>query len=296
MNGVRAILRDARYALPQKIELLLPGPSIRTTVRRCRQFRRIGLKTTIGYFQSSRSDPDEIVAANLAVLDEWNAGSDGNYLSIKAPPLQFDPHRLQTIAAASARVGLPLLFDAHAPKDADQTLAAMEALLTQYPGSGFALPARWQRSLSDAIRFRNSTARIRIVKGEWADPGFAGSIEESYLNLVALLAGRKASVAVATHDPALAQRALKLLLDAGTPCELEQLRSLPRRRTTELAKSLGVTARIYVPFGPGWWSYAIDKALSRPYLLSWMARDWLGTIPAAPAPGNGSRLTSGSQA
>src|SRR5687768_6213999 len=143
MNGVRAILRDARYALPQKIEPFLPGPKIQTIVRRCHRLHRLGLKTTVGYFQSSRSNADEIVAANLAVLAHYSAKWDGDYLSIKAPPLQFDPDRLRLIAAASARAGLPLLLDAHAPKDADQTLAAVHALLAEHPRTGFALPARW---------------------------------------------------------------------------------------------------------------------------------------------------------
>ena len=296
MNQVRAILREARYALPQKVEPFLPGPKIQTTVRRCHRFHRLGLKTTVGYFQSSKSDPDEIAAANLAFLAHYSANSDGDYLSIKAPPLQFDPDRLRLIAAASARAGLPLLFDAHAPKDADQTLATVQSLLAEHPATGFALPARWRRSRSDALRFMDSPARIRLVKGEWADPGFVGEVEEAYLPLVAQLAGRAAPVAVATHDPELAYRALKLLLDAGTPCELEQLRGLPRRRTMAAAKSLGVSVRIYVPFGPGWWSYAFDKALGRPYLLSWMARDWLEPLLPQSVPGKQKGLNAGNLA
>jgi proline dehydrogenase len=66
---------------------------------------------------------------------------------------------------------------------------------------------------------------------------------------------------------------LTLLLDAGTPCELEQLRGLPSRRTAAVARRLAVPIRVYVPFGPGWWPYALDKALAKPYLPAWMIRD-----------------------
>ena len=48
-----------------------------------------------------------------------------------------------------------------------------------------------------------------------------------------------------------------------------------------VARRLGVPVRVYVPFGPGWWPYALDKALARPYLLSWMIRDRLGARQAA---------------
>ena len=48
------------------------------------------------------------------------------------------------------------------------------------------------------------------------------------------------------------------------------------RRTTAIARKLGVPVRVYVPFGAGWWPYALDKALARPYLPLWMLRDLIG--------------------
>jgi proline dehydrogenase len=198
---------------------------------------------------------------------------------VKAPPLHFDPVHLRRIADSAASAGLPLMFDAHAAKDADRTLEAVEGLLADFPGTGFALPARWRRSMADAARFRDTTARIRVVKGEWADPDWEDpDLDAAYIRLVSRLAGRSAPVGVATHDPVLAERSLTRLLQAGTPCELEQLRGLPSRRTRGVARRLGVRVRVYLPFGPGWWPYALDKALARPYLLSWMIRDRLGTI------------------
>jgi proline dehydrogenase len=38
----------------------------------------------------------------------------------------------------------------------------------------------------------------------------------------------------------------------------------------------GVPLRLYLPTGPGWWAYAIDKALARPYLPGWYWRDLTG--------------------
>jgi len=69
---------------------------------------------------------------------------------------------------------------------------------------------------------------------------------------------------------------LAALQQAGTPCELEQLRGLPRRRPMAIARRLGVPVRLYLPFGPGWWPYALNNALARPHLPLWAARDLLG--------------------
>jgi proline dehydrogenase len=279
MSRLWAALRRVRYALPRNIERVVRGPGPAPTARRCARLRRRGLTATVGYFQAHDATPEQIVAANCAVAARL-AGHRGDvYLSVKAPPLGFDLGYLRAVADAAAPAGLSLLFDAHAPKDADRTLETVSTLLMEYPSTGFALPARWRRSPADAAHFRETSARIRLVKGEWPDPEAVEEVEASFLGLASRLAGRAAPVAVATHDPLLAERALTILLAAGPPCELEQLRGLPRRRTRAVAERLGVPVRIYVPFGPGWWSYAVDKALARPYLLSWMLQDLLGTEP-----------------
>ncbi len=277
MTGPRAALRDLRYAAPLYLERVASGPGAAAAARRCRRLARDGLAATIGYFQSSRAGPDEIVASHRAVAALLADRRADVCLAVKAPPLRFDGGLLRGIARAAADSGLPLMFDAHAARDAEPTLAAVEALLADFPGTGFALPARWRRSLGDASAFRDGSARIRIVKGEWADPdGDEADVAANYVRVAESLAGRAGPVAVATHDPDLAERALTLLLAAGTPCELEQLRGLPSRRTMAVARRLDVPVRVYVPFGPGWWPYALDKALERPYLPAWMIRDRLG--------------------
>ena len=281
MIGPRAALRNARYAAPGYVERFASGPGAEAAARRCRILARDGLAATVGYFQSSRARPEEIVAAHRTVAGLLAHDGSDVYLSVKAPPLHFDAGHLRSIAGA----GPALMFDAHTEKDADRTLAAVSSLLGEFPGTGFALPARWRRSLADSAAFRDGSARIRVVKGEWADPdGDDADVAAAYLRLVAARAGRTAPVAVATHDPGLAERALALLLEAGTPCELEQLRGLPSRRTGAVARRLGVPVRVYVPFGPGWWPYALDNALARPYLPAWMIRDRLGRSDPSPLP------------
>lgn len=269
-EGLWGQLRRLRYALPARLGSILPAPGHEEALRLCAGLYRQGLKATLGYFQADDAPPETIVAAYRTVAAR--AASNAT-LSVKAPPLAFAMEPLEAIAAT----GLPLVFDAHRPAEAERTLAAMQRLLVDYPATGVVLPARWQRSANDVARLRDTTARIRLVKGEWADPDAPEvDIAANYLCLAEALAGRAAPVAVATHDPLLAERALRVLLDGGTPCELEQLRGLPRRRTLAVAREFGVPVRIYVPFGPGWWPYAIDKTLARPYLPLWWLRDALG--------------------
>jgi len=270
-------LSRLRYALPDHAGRLFPGPDADGLARIGRCLDRRGWAMTIGFFDTGSDRPEAIVAAYEAAMALGGALPEQGRFAIKAPPLGFGEAHFLRLAERAAGHGHALIFDAHGPEDADRTLEAVERLLPVFPDTGCVLPARWRRSRADALRFRDSMAPVRIVKGEWPDPaGESGDRDEDYLALVALLAGRAASVGVATHKPALAERALSMLREAGTPCELEQIRGLPRRRTVAAARRLGVPVRLYVPFGPGWTPYAVEAALARPYMLRWMARDMLG--------------------
>ncbi len=253
---------------------LLPRADAAYAVEVAEQLRVQGYAVTLGHFPADKGSPDAIVAANCAVAEAMASSECDAFLAIKAPPLGFDPARLDAIRKAADRAALPMVFDAHQFEAADQTLACVRHLLDDHPGTGVALPARWWRSLDDAMALRDTAARLRLVKGEWAEPGVPeGDAGERFLAIARKLAGRAAPVGVATHDPALADAALKILLAAGTPCELEQIRGLPRRRTVAVARQLKVRVRVYVPFGEGWWPYAVGKALDRPYLPMWWLKD-----------------------
>ena len=264
IGAARSRLSAVRYALPGLVERHVAGPGVAETARLCTRLHAAGFAVTTGYFNAAGAAPLAIAATYAQLAEALTRQGVDTYLSVKAPQLQFAEGALAAIAAA----GLPLVLDAHAPAQADATLALAQGR------HGVVLPARWQRSVDDAERLRDAPVRLRLVKGEWADPeADPADRSAAYLKLVTALAGRGAPVAVATHDPELAARALTLLLKAGTPAELEQLRGLPRRRTVALARALGVPVRVYVPFGPGWWPYALDQALARPWLPAWWLRD-----------------------
>lgn len=266
---IAARLRSMRYKLPEQIGRLLPYGGIDAGVAAGETMARQGIACSLGYFARD-DDPPATVAQQYCRLAEALSGSGFDAIAaIKAPQLGFDEGLVREIADH----GLPMVFDAHAQHQAE----AIHRLAAGV-GAGVALPARWKRSREDAERLRGARQRVRLVKGEWADPGGDHpDVNAAYLDLVKLLAGRTAPVAIATHDPKLARVSLATLREAGTPAELEQLRGLPRRRTSAIAQEFGVPIRIYHAFGPGWWPYALEQALRRPYLPLWALRDMTGT-------------------
>lgn len=266
-----------RVALSRTVEAVAPAPDAQGAARAAVALHRKGARATLSYFPAWNGVPEGIIGACEALSNALDGGAAGTCLAIKASPLHFDKDLLCAVAGPASAAGMTVVFDALTHVQAGPTLDLVEWLADGYGASGTALPARWRRSLSDAERLREAPVRIRLVKGEWADPdGDAGEPALAFLNLVRMLAGREAPVGIATHDPSLARAALEILKPSGTPCELEQLRGLPMQRSTAVAAELGVPVRLYWPFGPGWWPYAAEKLIERPYLPKWWLADRFG--------------------
>jgi proline dehydrogenase len=115
--------------------------------------------------------------------------------------------------------------------------------------------------------------RVRVVKGQWADPEAAVDPHSGFLDVIRALAGGTAPVAVATHEPVLAAAAIRKLQTAATPCELELLYGLPSRAVLKVARDLAVPVRYYLPYGHAWLPYALRQARRDPRILWWVLRD-----------------------
>jgi proline dehydrogenase len=71
----------------------------------------------------------------------------------------------------------------------------------------------------------------------------------------------------------LARRALVILKNAGTPCELELLYGFPKQGVLKATRALKVPVRFYLPYGHAWLPYALRQAVSKPRILWWLLRD-----------------------
>ena len=266
-----------RVALSRGVEAMAPVADAAAAARSADRLAQQGVMATLSYFPAWNGVAQGIVEACERLSDA--KPPPGTCLAIKAAPVYFSKDNLRAVAGPASAAGMTVVFDALTHVQAGGTMDLAQWMVGEFASVGVALPARWRRSVGDALRFRDAPVRIRLVKGEWADPdGHVANIEDAYMVLVQSLAGRAAPVGIATHDPALARRALRVLRDAGTPCELEQLRGLPGRQTRRIARAMDAPVRLYWPFGPGWWPYAAEKLLERPYLPWWWLKDKWGWL------------------
>lgn len=236
--------------------------------------RRRGWSCAIGPWVAPDSPPAENAALYRAVVDRIAAERLDAYLSIKPSTLGFDPGLFDDLLRRGAPAGVRIHCDSIGPEAADPTMRLIERAARDHRNIGSTVPAGWRRSPGDALRLAELGVAIRIVKGQWPDPGGRISgIAREFVGLARLLAGKGASVAPATHHRRSARRALEILTAAGDPCEVEQISGLPWN-CAGIAREFGVPFRVYIPFGYPYLPYDIRQVRARPAVVLWALRDF----------------------
>jgi proline dehydrogenase len=252
------------------------GAELNNAIRACHRFAQAGLSSTVAYWNRD-DDGAQLVANNyLNALNALATEKLASYLSIKATALKLSAGLVAAVAEQSQQHGLGLHFDAMEPESAEPTWALLATARQHSDQVGCTLPGRWRRSLVDVARANELGLRVRVVKGQWADPAYRlNDLRAGYLAVIDRLAGRPQPVAVATHDPELAREALRRLQAAGTPCELELLYGLPMKAVRRVADETGSAVRVYVPYGEAWLPYRLSQVRKNPRVMWWVLRDAL---------------------
>ena len=255
------------------------APTIEDAQRICFSLKDGGFGSTVCYWNSDADSVDHITSSCLKLIGLLQDLDTHSYISIKLPAMQFDQQAVATVVGAAAQLPRLVHFDSHGPEDADRMFAVIERILGRHRAIGCTIPGRWLRSTEDARVAVDWKLRVRVVKGQWPDPKDPQmDMRQGFLKIIDELAGRANCVAVASHDVPLAREALCRLLHARTPCELELLHGLPRRRALRMAKELHVPVRFYVPQGTAWLPYLLSHAQKNPRVVGWFVRDIVSGI------------------
>lgn len=248
----------------------IAGESVGEALQAARRLQvRHELPCTLGYWDADGEAPDAVLARYVEAVEAAAITECDTYLSIKYPSLGYSTERLRKVLQTAAKRSLRTHFDALTPDSVDRTRDAVEKFQAEYPALRFTLPGRWRRSPADADWVVERRLPVRVVKGQFPDVDEPAGFDRrrGFLDVVERLAGRAAHVSVATHDAALAEAALRKLLAAGTPCDLEVLYGLAWRKPVAAARRLGVPARIYIPYGAAYLPYCLKEARRSPRMM-----------------------------
>jgi len=277
--------RIVRLVLPvmrRAARSYIAGPELDDAVAMAKTLARSGTASTIAFWDEEGAAPADVLNAALRSAEALGVEALDSYLSVKAPSMRYSAEAFLRVIDKCECSKTRLHFDSLGIDSAAPTRALLEGLLPSYANISFTLPGRWARSLEDAYWAVDHGVSVRVVKGQWPDPETPQrDPHKGFLEVIDRLAGGARSVAVATHNPALAAPALQRLMKAGTPCELELLFGLPSKAVLKIATEMGVRTRVYVPYGYGWLPYSLSQARKNPRIFWWMLKDAMLRKPQA---------------
>lgn len=144
---------------------------------------------------------------------------------------------------------------------------------------GIVLQAYLYRTDRDVQEAIERQARVRLVKGAYAEPAAIAyprksSVDAAYRRQMEALLENGRHVAIATHDQAIIEEARRFVQRVQVPRERFEFQMLygVRRDLQEQLASEGYTVRVYVPFGKQWYPYFMRRMAERPANLLFVAR------------------------
>jgi proline dehydrogenase len=226
-----------------------------------------GLASSIDYFGENVSDPieaDRVTDHYVALAQTLERAPENTFLSIDLSHIGLDQsgvavqHRLDRIASALP-AGRWIQVGAEQEHRADRILAAVSAVAGRGGAVSATIQANLKRSRADARALVEGGVPIRLVKGAYVEePRVARPWGEptdlAFLELAHELRASGAEVAIATHDAILREALLRALPGIG----VEMLLGV-RSADANVLAGRGVPVRIYVPYGDGWFRYAMRR-------------------------------------
>jgi proline dehydrogenase len=224
----------------------------------------------------------------LRAMDEISSRRIGCYVSVKLTEmgLRVDEDLcrriLHELAAASKAHDSFLRIDMEDSSVTSVTLDIYRELRQKYDRIGIVLQACLRRTADDVRALLDEgVANVRLCKGIYLEPeeiAFQSreEIRISFARLLELLFDGEAEfVAIATHDPPVANYAAELLRETGfakSRYEFQSLLGVAEGLGDDLVAA-GHPLRVYVPFGEAWFAYSLRRLRENPQIAGHIMRN-----------------------
>ncbi|MFN8159295.1 MAG: proline dehydrogenase family protein [Candidatus Nanopelagicales bacterium] len=186
--------------------------------------------------------------------------------------------RLREVVAQAAERGLFVTMDMEGDHEVDQTLSAVHAVREEHPSLGIALQAYLRRTEDDCRMLAHAGSRVRLVKGAYgagSDIAFTTpeDVDAAFLRCLSILMDGQGYPMVASHDMRMIDAARRLARESGRRSpewELQMLLGVRSHDQRALAAE-GLRVRVYVPYGPEWYGWFVNRIAEKPANLRLLA-------------------------
>ncbi len=267
------------------------GESLLDALDALERLKAGGFATTVDVLGEAVATAEAARAAADRYLDTLDAlaarGLDGNVsLKLSQMGLDIDPalcrENVERVFARATATGAFVRIDMEDHAKTDATLDLWRAVRSANPSSGVVIQTALRRSAADVERLIGEGARIRLCKGAYDEPAsvaFAtkAEVDASYVALMERLLRAGTYVALATHDVAIIERAIRVAREDGIERDRFEFQMLYgiRRDLQERLVRAGYRVRVYVPYGREWYPYFMRRLAERPANVAFIVRSVL---------------------
>lgn len=189
----------------------------------------------------------------------------------------------RSILEAARTVGGFVRIDMEGSAYVERTMELFEKLHDSFPDTvGIVIQTYLYRARADVERMIERKARVRLVKGAYAEPATVAfrekaEIDDNYLRLMYLLLEKGNYPAIATHDMALIDAAKAFAIDYQIDPERYEFQMLygVRKDAQKALVAEGYRMRVYVPFGTEWYPYFTRRIAERPANAFFVLRQFI---------------------
>lgn len=189
---------------------------------------------------------------------------------------------VRPVAEAAARIGTTVTLDMEDHTTIDSTLAILDELRAEHPGTGAVLQSYLFRTEADCRRLAGAGSRVRLVKGAYREPASVAyqdrrEVDLAYVRCLKILMAGDGHPMVATHDPrliAITQDLARRHDRVPGSYEFQMLYGIRAEEQRRLVEA-GERVRVYVPFGTDWYGYFTRRLAERPANVAFFLRSFL---------------------
>ena len=270
------------------IKRFIAGEDLETALRITRQLNQEGFLVALDYLGEDTHRVEDAEYAGeqyITLLEQIHKSGVNSCISIKLTQLGLDlgdtiaRRNLEKVLAAARELNNFVWVDMESSKHTQAILDLFCELYPHYPHSGTVLQSYLYRTPQDLERLIALGARIRLVKGAYAEPKEVAypdkrSVDRQFKIQMEMLLEKGNEPAIATHDTRLISHAKHHAAELGlsrTQFEFQLLygisRELQKRSVAE-----GYRTLIYVPYGEQWYPYFSRRLAERPANLYFILR------------------------
>lgn len=273
------------------VDRFVAGDTVEDVISVASGFKEQGITVTLDLLGENVNSEEAASAAVISYADVLRQAKDAGIepnISVKLTMLGMDlgddltKANLKRILDVARDVDGFVRVDMEGSDYTERTLAIFREMHDEYGDHvGIVLQTMLHRTGEDLLEMIDRNARVRLVKGAYAEPESVamGSKENDavYRQLMRLLMQKGNYPAIATHDLDLIEDAIDYARKNTIAPDRYEFQMLYGVRVSEQEKlrSRGYNMRVYTPYGKDWYAYYTRRIAERPANALFVARQFL---------------------